>query len=88
MLFRSASVLTGFVAAACAAASYAHAQNNYPWCSNFHDGAGVNCGFVSEEQCQATARGSGGFCTPNNMYHASGAAPAMHAAAHSRHLRK
>jgi hypothetical protein len=58
----------------------ARAQN-YPWCSNFHDGAGTNCGFSSYEQCMATARGSGGYCTPNNMYMApkAGAARKRHA---------
>jgi len=45
----------------------ARAQN-LPWCSNFHDGAGVNCGFSTYEQCMATARGSGGYCAPNNLY--------------------
>jgi hypothetical protein len=41
---------------------------NYPWCSNFHDGAGTNCGFSTYEQCMATARGTGGYCAPNNAY--------------------
>lgn len=45
----------------------ARAQNR-PWCSNFHDGAGTNCGFSTYEQCMATARGSGGYCAPNNLY--------------------
>jgi hypothetical protein len=45
----------------------ARAQN-YPWCSNFHDGAGTNCGFSAYEQCMATARGTGGYCAPNNSY--------------------
>jgi hypothetical protein len=45
----------------------ARAQN-WPWCSNFHDGAGTNCGFSTYEQCMATARGSGGYCAPNNLY--------------------
>ena len=71
-------IRTGFVVAvvALAGSSAAHAQN-YPWCSNFHDGAGTNCGFSTYEQCMATARGSGGYCAPNNMYVAPhGAAPA------------
>ncbi len=45
----------------------AQAQN-YPWCSSFHDGAGTNCGFSTYEQCMATARGTGGYCAPNNSY--------------------
>ena len=52
---------------ALSASSAAHAQN-YPWCSNFHDGAGTNCGFTTYEQCMATAQGSGGYCAPNNLY--------------------
>lgn len=40
----------------------------YPWCANFHEGAGTNCGFTSYEQCMLTARGSGGFCAPNDNY--------------------
>jgi Protein of unknown function (DUF3551) len=56
-----------FTAIAVAAPTAAQAQN-YPWCSNFHDGAGTNCGFSSYEQCMATARGTGGYCAPNNSY--------------------
>jgi len=64
----------GLASIALAAAGAAHAQN-YPWCSNFHDGAGTNCGFSTYEQCMATARGSGGYCAPNNLYVAPRAAP-------------
>jgi hypothetical protein len=56
----------------------AEAQD-YPWCSNFADGAGVNCGFTTYEQCMETARGSGGYCALNNTY----SSPV--AAARSRH---
>jgi hypothetical protein len=53
---------------------------NYPWCSNFHDGGGTNCGFSSYEQCMATAQGSGGTCSQNNVYFApAGSAPARRA---------
>jgi hypothetical protein len=48
---------------------------HYPWCSNFADGAGVNCGFTSYEQCMATSRGTGGYCTKND-YDNEPAAPA------------
>ncbi len=57
----------------------ARAQN-YPWCSNFHDGAGTNCGFSTYEQCMATARGTGGYCAPNNSYVAPHAAAPVGAA--------
>jgi Protein of unknown function (DUF3551) len=52
---------------------------SYPWCSEFADGAGANCGFTTYEQCMATARGSGGYCAENVMY-----SPPV-AAARSRH---
>jgi hypothetical protein len=51
---------------------------NYPWCSNFADGAGTNCGFPTLQQCQTTIAGSGGYCDHNNFYKpspAAGAAP-------------
>jgi Protein of unknown function (DUF3551) len=40
----------------------------YPWCANFADGAGTNCGFTTYEQCMLTARGSGGYCAENTFY--------------------
>ena len=41
----------------------------YPWCANFADGAGANCGFVSYEQCKMTATpGTGGNCDRNPFY--------------------
>jgi hypothetical protein len=57
-----------------------HAQN-YPWCSNFADGAGTNCGFSTLEQCKATIAGSGGYCDQNTLYKtpvAAAPAPAQH----------
>ena len=41
---------------------------DYPWCAEFADGAGSNCGFTTYEQCMLTARGTGGFCAKNVMY--------------------
>jgi len=58
------------IAAAAALATPAHAQN-YPWCAIYSGGAvggGTNCGFVSYEQCMATARGLGSFCYRNTQY--------------------
>jgi Protein of unknown function (DUF3551) len=49
----------------------------YPWCANFADGAGVNCGFSTREQCMATSIGSGGTCTENNEYRPAGSATAL-----------
>jgi Protein of unknown function (DUF3551) len=59
-----------FVALTAALASVASAQN-YPWCA-LYNGGGVggetNCGFVSYEQCMATANGLGKFCVRNTQY--------------------
>lgn len=59
------------------AMSGAQAQN-YPWCSNFADGAGANCGFATLEQCKAEILGSGGYCDRNTQYRAPAPAPARH----------
>ena len=65
---------------ACAAAPGTPAEAvEYPWCANFADGAGANCGFMTYEECMLTARGTGGYCAENTMY----TPPA--AAARSRH---
>jgi hypothetical protein len=48
----------------------AEAQN-YPWCAYYSsgdDGGGTNCGFITFEQCMATARGLGSNCQPNTQY--------------------
>jgi hypothetical protein len=58
------------IAAAVTLATAAHAQN-YPWCAIYSGGAaggGTNCGFVSYEQCMATASGLGSFCYRNTQY--------------------
>ena len=50
--------------------SRAEAQN-YPWCAQYdggNNGGGMNCGFVSFDQCLATVSGIGGFCIQNNTY--------------------
>jgi hypothetical protein len=41
-----------------------------PWCAEYSgggngNGGGSNCGFYSFEQCLATVRGIGGFCSRN-----------------------
>lgn len=85
---RLLSVLIGCWALAVAFAAPAAAQNNYPWCANFADGAGINCGFSSYEQCMATARGSGGSCNENDMYTGPKAAGSNAAAPAQRQARK
>jgi Protein of unknown function (DUF3551) len=67
--------MLAIVAAATTVAGGALAQN-YPWCSNFADGAGTNCGFSTEQQCRTTIAGSGGYCDHNNLYRPAAAAPA------------
>lgn len=76
---RLIAISLAFAAGTLASVSAARAQN-YPWCANFADGAGVNCGFSSYEQCMATSRGSGGACTKNPQYvPPQAAAPSRHA---------
>jgi hypothetical protein len=58
------------IAVAAASVSPAKAQN-YPWCALYNGGAaggGTNCGFVSFQQCMATASGLGSFCSQNTQY--------------------
>ncbi len=67
---KSCLLLLGIVAASIALGAPAQAQN-YPWCAQYmggDTGGGMNCGFVSFEQCMATVRGMGGFCMQNNTY--------------------
>ena len=47
----------------------------YPWCANFADGAGANCGFMTYDECMLTARGTGGYCAENTFYEPPTAAP-------------
>lgn len=49
----------------CGLADGAKAQGKYwPWCV-YYDAWTYNCGFVSLQQCLATAIGAGGACRPN-----------------------
>jgi hypothetical protein len=77
---RLISILLAIVGGAFVSLAPALAQN-YPWCANFADGAGVNCGFSTYEQCMVTSQGSGGYCARNNLYVAPGAAAPSHQAA-------
>jgi hypothetical protein len=58
------------VLAGAAPRSVSPAAMNYPWCTSGagHEFGGVNCGFVSLEQCLETARGNGQSCNPNPFY--------------------
>jgi len=62
--------VVGILTTAIATGTPAVAQN-YPWCAQYsggRSGGGMNCGFVSFDQCMATVRGIGGFCIRNNTY--------------------
>ena len=63
-------VLSGICVALLSMGTRAEAQN-YPCCAYYSsgdDGGGTNCGFITFEQCMATARGLGSNCQPNTQY--------------------
>jgi hypothetical protein len=67
---KSLLFVLGILTIAICTSAPAEAQN-YPWCAHYSGGragGGMNCGFVSFEQCLATVRGMGGFCIQNNTY--------------------
>ena len=47
----------------------AHADG--PWCSDYFNGNGTNCGFHSYEQFMANISGIGGSCLRNPNYNAT-----------------
>ena len=64
---RTTLAATALLAAVCAS-SPATAQE-YPWCADYsEDVGGVNCGFVSWQQCMWTVSGVGGHCRENGFY--------------------
>jgi Protein of unknown function (DUF3551) len=64
-----ALVASVLLAATLTAVSPSRAEYYYPWCVQYGGGwEGINatsCGFVSYEQCMATARGTGASCIEN-----------------------
>jgi len=72
------------IAAVAALTAGAVRAQNYPWCSNFADGAGTNCGFSTEAQCRITIQGSGGYCDHNNLYRPAAAAAPTRSDVHKR----
>jgi hypothetical protein len=36
-----------------------------PWCANMGGGWGFDCSYFTFDQCMATARGLGNYCSPN-----------------------
>ncbi|RAI44015.1 DUF3551 domain-containing protein [Rhodoplanes roseus] len=71
ILFGAAVLLAAVVTAAAGqsanrAPTSGPAAPMWPWCAEYDmDGAVVNCGFASREQCMATVSGIGGGCRPN-----------------------
>jgi hypothetical protein len=77
---RRTATMTGFrpalftafcvVLGAAGAPITAQAEIEYPWCAQYSgdETGGRNCGFVSYEQCMATARGAGANCEVNLFY--------------------
>jgi hypothetical protein len=61
------------------------AAQDYPWCANFADGAGTNCGFSTQAQCMTTVAGSGGYCAENNLYKATAATAPGRYRVHKHH---
>jgi hypothetical protein len=41
---------------------------SYPWCAKLLLSGSQNCGFVSFDQCQAFALGTGAYCASNPWY--------------------
>jgi hypothetical protein len=79
-------LLAGAIAGVTLALGSPAVAQHYPWCSNFADGAGTNCGWSTLEQCMITVRGSGGYCSQNDAPSVSNA-PAQPRAG-KRHARK
>lgn len=62
----AAAVLTAGAALAQTRTPAPSAAPVWPWCAEYDmEGAVVNCGFATREQCLATVSGVGGGCRPN-----------------------
>ena len=64
-------IIGGILAAAAVMADIrpSAAEVVYPWCA-YYGRTTRNCGFVSFQQCLATARGTGASCEMNQRYNA------------------
>lgn len=65
---RAVIAAAGVAAAAWVASpNPAHAipPQSAPWCANMGGGWGFDCSYFTFDQCMATARGLGGWCSPN-----------------------
>ena len=65
-----AALLLMVVPALSTAGAYERPYDPYPWCAVYagRDFDGINCGFLTFEQCRATISGVGGSCEPNPFY--------------------
>jgi uncharacterized protein DUF3551 len=61
----AAVVLAGTAAFATPSFAQAAWRQAAPWCANMGGGYGFDCSYRTFDQCMATARGLGNFCTPN-----------------------
>lgn len=50
--------------------AYEKPYDPYPWCAVYggRESSGINCGFLTLEQCRAAISGVGGSCEPNQLY--------------------
>jgi hypothetical protein len=73
---RTLLIALGALTAAAAFPPRVQAEIVYPWCVNYGGrGGGRNCGFVTFQQCLATAHGAGGVCVQNPLYQATPGGP-------------
>ena len=61
----AAAVLASIAAFATPSFAQAAWRQAAPWCANMGGGYGFDCSYFTFDQCMATARGLGNFCTPN-----------------------
>jgi hypothetical protein len=63
--------------AAPVAVSHAQSPYNYSWCGAYRFGGARSCYFNSYEQCIASMRPAGGFCSQNPAYRGPAAGTAQ-----------
>jgi Protein of unknown function (DUF3551) len=59
------TILAGVSGLASPAAAQPAWTQAAPWCANMGGGYGFDCSYFTFAQCMATARGLGGYCSPN-----------------------
>jgi len=68
------TVLVVLALAGSCGAGWAQSPYDYPWCEYYMGSGrgGSSCYFTSYEQCMASARGNGAYCSPNPQYRGGG----------------